>query len=133
MKKAAILFVLAATCLISASSFATRVMKFDNRIAIQARPDSQESYIYWFKEKRSEFVMPVKVEGLPGWATIKLDKNDVPQNIIIKFKDKNGKEETGELSRPDPKNADIYKALEEHIAKFVKDNNVKKIIKKYQK
>jgi hypothetical protein len=133
MKKTSVFLVLTASLLIPASSFATRVMTFKDHIAIQAHPDGKEAYVYWLKEKRSEFVMMVKADDDPGVATIKLDKNDVPQRIFIEIKRKDGKTEAGELPKSDPKNAELYRALEEHIAKFVKNNNVKQILKKYKK
>jgi len=131
LRSAFVFCAIIATMLFPTSSFAEHKVTVTKDAVVVQAPGG--AYFYFLKEKQAEFLVGIKINDTPGVARVILDKDDKPLHILVATKNKDGKYDINHLPKNDPKNAQLYKETEEHIAKFVKENGVKKILKKYKK
>ncbi|MFA5134010.1 MAG: hypothetical protein WC459_04375 [Patescibacteria group bacterium] len=97
-------------------------------IAIQA---SKGVYIYLLKEKRSEFLTGTILNGEKAVLRVILDKNDKPIVIVLMIKDEQGNIQQMALRRNE-RTEDTYKKMEKYVADFIKEFEVKEILRDRQ-
>lgn len=140
MKNALIFYAIIATMFFSSSSFAKpkREVTEENGIVVIRVKEKiggkllAKAYVYFTKEGRGEFGILNGTEKNFLVTQATLDKNDKPQEIIKIVAEKGKKYRIKKYPKSDKNNAALYKEMEKEVETFIKEHDVKQILKKHK-